>query len=377
MTQLFAFTNIFQLPLLALCILALLVLLGYYLKSFSRLAFHKTHGNLGDTPPVSVIICARNEARNLSKNLVHVLEQDYPEFQVVVVNDCSWDESEQVLDALEQKYPRLKVVTIEFQEKYIHGKKFALTLGIKAAAHECLLLTDADCIPASKQWLKTMVRNFSERKQLVLGYGGYEKQPGILNKLIRFDSFLTALQYLSFALNGNAYMGVGRNLAYRKSLLFNNKGFANHQHILSGDDDLFVNETATKTNTAVEVNPEAFTISKPKETFGEWMTQKTRHLSTSKHYPSKHQFTLGLFWAAQVVFLLSLIGLLALQFDWRIVLGVFVFKTGIQYLIYGKAMQKLKEQDLIWMLPVYDLIMMSISPIFAIQGLLYKDHKWK
>jgi hypothetical protein len=199
----------------------------------------------------------------------------------------------------------------------------------------------------------------------------------MLNKLIRFDSFLVALQYLSFAMNGNPYMGVGRNLAYRKTLFFNNKGFANYQHILSGDDDLFVNETATKTNTAVEVNPESFTISKPKETFGEWMTQKTRHLSTSKHYPGKHQFILGLYWAAQVLFLLSLVGLLTLQFDWRILLGIFVLKTGMQYLIFGKAMQKLKEQDLIWMLPILDLILMTISPIFALQGLFYKDQKWK
>ncbi len=377
MTQLLEFNNIFQLPLLCLYLLAFIILLAYYFKSFSKLAFAKLKASEGGTPSVSVIISARNEALNLSKNLQHVLEQDYPDFQVVVVNDCSWDESEQVLDALEQKYKHLKVVTIQFQEKYIHGKKFALTLGIKAAAHDTLLFTDADCVPNSKNWLRSMVGNFTESKHLILGYGAYEKRQGILNKLIRFDTFQSALQYLSYAMNGNAYMGVGRNLGYHRSLFFNNKGFANHQHILSGDDDLFVNETTTQSNTSVEVHPDAFTISKPKDTFGEWSTQKTRHMSTSKHYPTKHQFTLGLFWAAQVIFILSLIGLLVLQFDWRVVLGIFALKIGAQYLIYGKAMQKLKEQDLIWMLPFLDLTMMAISPIFAIQGLLYKDHKWK
>ena len=193
---------------------------------------------------------------------------------MIVVNDCSWDETDLVLLEMIKKYSNLKIVTIKEQEKYTHGKKFAITLGIKAASYEYLLFTDADCHAASSHWLTLMQRNFTERTDFVLGYGPYEKENGFLNKLIRFDTFFIAMNYLSASLSRNAYMGVGRNLAYKKSVFFRNKGFAKHNHILSGDDDLFVNENANATNTTIEIDPDSFTYSEPTKTFGQWITQK-------------------------------------------------------------------------------------------------------
>ncbi len=366
-------------------LIALIVSLGsmfilflYYFFVFSKMAFMKVkNSNKKELEPVSLILSARNEHINLKNNLPLLLEQDYPNFQVVVVNDRSWDESEKILEELEKKYSHLKVVTILQQDRYETGKKFAITLGIKAASHENLIFTDADCKPASKNWLRKMTENFSEEKKIVLGYGAYEKSNGLLNKLIRFDTFHSALQYFSLALSGSPYMGVGRNLAYKKSLFFSNKGFASHQHILSGDDDLFVNENATSSNTALEIHPEAFTVSIPKKSFAEWSFQKVRHLSTSKLYKGKHRFVLGVYWTVQIFFVLSLFGMFFFGIDLKIIIALFFIKYLFQYLFFGLSMKLLQERDLILLLPVLDLITLLIYPTFALRGMFTKNTRWK
>ena len=246
MFELSAFPNLILFLSLGICTL---VQLYFFWGIFSRLSFFKPSAlSTHDEEPVSVIIAARNEQENLVKNLPAILEQEYPDFEVVVVNDCSWDDSQQILEEMQLQYPRLKVSELIEQEKYPTGKKFALTIGIKAAKNDLLLFTDADCMPASNQWLKLMQSRFRPGKEIVLGYSPYVKESGLLNLYIRFETFMTALFYFSFALMRNAFMGVGRNLAYHRETFFRHKGYATHQHILSGDDDLFVNAAAHKGN---------------------------------------------------------------------------------------------------------------------------------
>jgi biofilm PGA synthesis N-glycosyltransferase PgaC len=297
------------------CIFAFfaLVQLCIYWLHYRRVAFYHEIEKSGDEKPVSVIVCARNESERLKKYLPSLLEQDYKSYEVIVVNDCSWDETGVVLEEFSKQYPHLKIVTIKEQEKYSHGKKFALTLGIKAASNEVLLLTDADCHPAGRNWLRLMQHNFTQGKEIVIGYGAYNHEGGFLNKLIRFDTMYGAMQYLSSALRGDAYMGVGRNLSYVKPVFFRSKGFAKHNHIMSGDDDLFVNENATPTNVAVELNPESFTYSDSKRSFGAWVSQKARHMSTSKMYRPGHKLYLSIANGSILGFYLLLITLLILR----------------------------------------------------------------
>ena len=192
--------------------------------------------------PVSVIICAKNEEANLRENLPLIMEQDYPEFEVLVVNDASTDGTEELLRDMKLRYPHLNTTSIVENVHIRQGKKLALTIGIKGATYDWVVLTDADCKPAGRKWLHTMQSNFSRDCHIVLGIGKYDRKKGLLNILIRFDTLYTALQYTGFAMAGHPYMGVGRNLAYRKSLFFNNKGFASHYELESGDDDLFIND---------------------------------------------------------------------------------------------------------------------------------------
>jgi len=218
---------------------------------------------------------------------------------------------------------------------------------------------------------------FSESKEIVLGYGPYEKEKGLLNKLIRFDTFMAAIQYLSASLAGKTYMGVGRNLAYKKTLFFRNKGFAKHNHILSGDDDLFVNENATSKNTSIEIDPTSFTYSEPKHSFSKWFTQKKRHLSTAKYYRTPHQMALLIKNASVIVYYLLLITLLILRYDWRFLISLHAILLLVKFPIIYKTAGKLKENDLIWLFPVLELIQSFLQPLFFFANLLTKQKTWK
>jgi cellulose synthase/poly-beta-1,6-N-acetylglucosamine synthase-like glycosyltransferase len=246
--------GIYDYVILSALALVVLIQVVFYLGVLGKFAFYKPQPSVKQKQePVSVIIAARNELENLQKHLPAILNQDYPEFEVVVVNHCSWDASQQYLEELQQQYKHLKVSQLIEQEKYPTGKKFALTIGIKAAKYDQLIFTDADCEPAGNQWLSLMESRFTSQKEIVLGYSPYYKKGGILNLFDRFQTFVTGIFYFSFALAGNAFMGVGRNLAYRKEVFFRHKGFASHQHIMSGDDDLFINEAAMLPSSAVPI----------------------------------------------------------------------------------------------------------------------------
>ncbi len=377
MIQSFSLT---ELILLASFALVVLVQLIFYWAVFARLAFYKPSNKLSteNMPPVSVVIAARNEYYNLNDNLPAVLEQDYPNFEVVVVNHASDDDTDLLLKELEQKYPHLKVVTIQQDLNFFKGKKFPLSIGIREAKNDVLLLTDADCKPATANWIKSLASHYDSIKtQVVLAYGPYEKKRGLLNFIIRYDTFMVGMQYLSFALMGKPYMGVGRNLSYRKSLFMQHKGFVSHYGISSGDDDLFIREVANKRNTEVELNPESFVYSKPKASFGDWLKQKKRHLSTSKAYKPVIKFLLGLFGLTQFLFWVLFVILLAAGIKWEIVLGLFVTRFVTQIIVHKKVTKLFGERTLYIFSLMWEGVYSLIMPFLTLAGVFTKQSKWK
>ena len=344
--------------LLVLFVTTFLIQAFYYLFFFLSIQLKKNRepGSI-ENIPVSVVICARNESENLGKLLPLILEQDYPDFEVVVVNDCSEDDSEYALNQLQAKYKNLKVTRIIKDDKFVHGKKLALTVGIKAAKNEWLLLTDADCRPDSKEWIARMSEHFTEGNDLVLGYGGFEYGKGILNNIIRYDALFIAMQYLGYSLRGFTYMGVGRNLAYRKSVYNANKGFSSHHDLRSGDDDLFVNEVSRKANTAVEYRKDSHTRTKARSRFRDWWYQKKRHLTTGSRYSLRDKFLLTLEPFSRLIFYALFISLLLCKFNIWIVLGIFCTRMIIQLLIVNFTMRNLNERFLLLSSLLYDILL--------------------
>lgn len=363
--------------LLVIFALSTLIQLGYYVGVFSRLAFFtiKKGNAIAPVEPVSIIIAARNEYKNLEKNLPSILNQDYPNYEVIVVNDCSWDDSQKLLEYYQEQYPHLKICQLIEQEKYPTGKKFALTIGIKSAQNNQLFFTDADCSPASNQWLRLMQTQFTDGKEIVLGYSPYKKYNSFLNLFIRFESVFTAMAYISAALGKHAFMGVGRNLAYTRELFFRFKGYAKHQHILSGDDDLHVNQAANSKNVSVQLDPNSFMITEPKRTFDAWQRQKTRHNSTGKYYKSRDKWFLGTYFSSLLFFYSLFIFLLFTSFDYRIILGIYGFRLLVQTVIFYGVLKRLKSMSLIWFIPILDFMYLFYIYIFGTIGLFTKQKK--
>lgn len=326
--------------------------------------------------PVSLIVCAKNEAENLQKHIPLWLAQSYPIFELILINDASSDESLEVMEEFATQDSRIKIVNVRNNEAFWGNKKYALTLGIKRARYDRLLFTDADCYPASKDWISKMASNFSEEKQIVLGYGAYEKLPGILNKIIRFETLMTAVQYFSYANSGIPYMGVGRNLAYLSTLYYEKNGFMNHIRIASGDDDLFVNEAATADNTNLCISPEAFTYSIPKKTRKQWRLQKKRHYSTAKFYRPIHKILLGLYYVSNLLFWIFS-GIVLFTDFWKVVIFILLLRLVFQYVAIGKAAKKLGETDLIPYIPFFELYLILVQMSIFISKRDEKTSQWK
>ncbi len=370
-----------EIVLLAFLLTSLLVQMIYYWGLFSKPAFLKKQPPLTtEQPPVSVVISARNEYHHLKKNLPAILEQKYPDFEVVVVNHASDDETADYLKEIQNNYPHLKVITIAQDLNFFHGKKFPLSIGIKSAAHEILLLTDADCKPASPYWISRMASNYNNETEVVIGYGPYHREKGFLNRLIRYDTFLVALQYLSFALIGKPYMGVGRNLSYRKSLFLKNKGFIAHYSVASGDDDLFINEVAQKKNTRTELSPESFVFSEPKHNFDEWFRQKRRHLTTGKKYKPKYKFLLGMFSLSLGFYYLSLMALFIVVTQlpvFYILVGAISFRFITRLIIHKKVLDKLQEKQILLFSLLWEPFHILLMLMAGIMSLFTKPTQWK
>jgi glycosyltransferase involved in cell wall biosynthesis len=322
--------------------------LFYYLFFFARLAIYKKpRKKMNIEQPISVVICARDEAHNLAINLPGVLVQEYnTTHEVVLVNDNSEDETKYLLEEFKKSFKNLNPVLLSQEAKMINGKKFPLSIGIKSAKNETLLLTDADCIPASEHWMRLMQDGYDEGIEIVLGYGAYKKKPGLINKLIRFETFQTALQYFSYALAGLPYMGVGRNLSYKKEVFMRNKGFSSINQMPSGDDDLFINQVANKHNTAIVIDKDAHTLSEPKTTLHDWMNQKYRHYTTSKYYKLSHATLLAFYAISQFLVYPLLITALVFTKEYILLASLWGARLLIQGTILRSTMKKLNELDL-------------------------------
>jgi biofilm PGA synthesis N-glycosyltransferase PgaC len=353
--------------------------LFYYIYFYLPVSLQKPISGEGNRQPVSVIICARNEGENLQKYLPSVLEQDYPDYEVIVVNDCSEDNSYLVLGNFLLQYPHLKISTVNKDPKFTHNKKFAQFIGIKAARNEILLFTDADCLPESDKWISGMVSNFNETTDFVLGYGGYMKEKGLLNRYIRYDSFFIAIQYMGMAIRGIPYMGVGRNLAYRKSLFFARHGFQSHSHLISGDDDLFVNANATGGNTSVEMRQETHTRSAPSTGLKEWVIQKKRHLTTAPYYRMRDKILLIAEPASRIIFYISLIMLLVFRYKWILVETVFGLRLTAQIVVFTLNRRKLNEPGLLPFLFFFDIFspLLNGALIISNTGSKSGKNRWR
>lgn len=360
----------------------------YLLFIFSRLAFFKkkseSKSSSQNIEGVTVTIAAHNEVKRLEKLIPILFEQDYENFEVLIIDDRSTDGTRELLQDLMLIYPKLRTVTIGYTPNHVTAKKYALTLGIKVTRNDIILLTDADCLPESKNWIKLMTAPVREKnKTFAIGYSGYEQKPGFLNSWIQFETLLTAYFYLSFGLWRAPFMGIGRNLCYRRSFFMEVKAFKNLWHIEGGDDDLFVNQYATGKNSALVINPEANMISEPKTDSKSYLTQKKRHLHAGKYYRSEDKQKIGFYAFSHALFWIGGFGLLiyfGIAQNWEhffIVFGIILSRTLLLTLIFhlgGKKIQGFSPTKMTWL---HDFLYLGYFWILGSVSHQAKTIKWK
>nr|WP_302179998.1 glycosyltransferase [Chryseosolibacter indicus] len=362
-------------PVIALSAVVFIQLVYFiiFLVAFSKKRQVKPSGNF----PVSIIVCAHDEEENLRELVPLLLNQNYPEFEVIIVNDRSNDDTYDFLLEETRNHPKVKMVNVKATPEHVNSKKYAITLGIRAATHEWILLTDADCRPQNENWINAVSTNFEDNKQFVLGFSPYIAKPGFLNMFIRFESIITALQYLSFAWMKNPYMGVGRNLAYRKSLFLEKKGFNNMLHVMGGDDDLFVNEHANGKNTAVAVSADAIVHSVAKTTWRSFFRQKIRHLKVGKRYKFGHKFLLGIFKFTWLLTWAVGLPLMFLYEYYYFIIIAFVIRWSIMAWSTKALLKKTGLLFSLWMIPILDFVYPIYYISAGLAALFTKRVQWK
>lgn len=367
--------------LLYLFIVATAIQLFYWVVVFAPFAFTRKKNSSTVTAqqqPVSIIICAKNESINLKKYLPFIFSQKYTVFEIIVVDDNSEDNTAQIIKDFQEENINLKYVYLSAEEKKLKGKRSALLKGVEAASYEWIVVTDADCRPQSNGWLRYITKPLYEGKELSIGLSPYKYEFGFLNALIRYETFYTALQYFSFASIGMPYMAVGRNMAYTKAFFRKSKMFYAENNTLSGDDDLLVNELATKNNFGLVWNFNGQVISEPKKTYSEWFQQKIRHYSAGKQYQKKHQLILGTLHSTSLISSLSGLVLIVLKNEKEWFLIILFAKLFLLFIIANKALSTLKQSGLLLWVLVLDFFFPMILFTLATASVFFNDNiAWK
>ncbi len=360
--------------------LSFTLILGYQFYFFLRFLFKSKPGyTTVFSESISIVVCVKNEESNLANLIDDILKQDFKNFELILVDDNSSDSSFEIMARYADMDSRIRTVYIPYSDHFYGSKKYALTLGIKACLNDIILFTDGDCRIPSTRWIQTMISPYSDPSiEIVLGYGGYSKGVGLVNALTRFETLKTVLLYMSFAQYQIPYMGVGRNLSYRKSLWEKTKGFSSHMDIPSGDDDLFISEAVNLGNYIVNTDVNSFTYSLSKKNIKQWVQQKRRHITTSNRYKRKPKYLLGLFYISELLFLVNLPFLLLLNIENPnvFILPALGLNLILSSVIFIKSKSIFREDLNLLCLPFLKLGLVSLQMFIFIKNSITQTNRW-
>lgn len=367
------------------CFIALLVFafafvlqITFWWVVYGKLGFYEVKERNTNSEPVSVVLLVNDELEKLRVQLPALLEQDYPDYEIVLVVQSAHDDMIEYIDHIRLEHPELKVVELYQDLNFFKGNKFALSIGIKSAKNDLLVITEVGCIPVSNQWLREIQARFGRGKEIVLGYHRTESHPErYLSGFIRFGNLVTAMRYLSFALAGRPFMGLNKNLAYRRSLFYRIQGFTSHYRISDGEDDLFVNRASTSRNVAIAISPESQVKCALPPSFSSWVRHRKRYLRTRRYYRAGDVFFLGLYSSSYVLFLASFAYLVITQCLLYPVVSLFILRLFSQLFVFKKTMNRLGERKLLLLSPVNEVLLMILDGMIRISLVFDKKDKWK
>lgn len=374
----------YTLVLLALLVLSFVALCLYYGLVWLRVGRCKKDVVSRQTsvaasqPSVSVVMVVHNESEFLKKSMPYLLEQDYPDFEVVVVDYMSTDDTHYVLHICAENYPQLKPITLKHDVNMFQGKKYPLSIGVKSATKDVILLTEAESVPKSFDWISNMVQGYSGGTQMVIGYNLVKGNGTLLGAFQQYENMAYNASYIGAALMGNPYTATGRNLSYRRDFFFKQGGFISHYSIPDGADDLFVNQNANSRNSALILNSEASVISEPRNTFGLWHQDRAHRLYTRRYYGWGDRLMLSVYPLSQIVFLAALVLLfIGGIFPWQILVAVLALKIIWQIMCSLPLAKKFEIKKIHFFSPFFEFYFLFANTFLTYFALRRKKKQWR
>ena len=260
-------------------------------------------------PGLSVILTTYNQEELLRKHLPLMLEQEYPaEFEVIVVDMNSSDETLQYLEQTEKRYHNLHYTSVPNSSRNVSVMRLAITLGMKAAANDWTILTNASCAPKSHHWLKQMGQACVEKEEtnIVIGYTSIKRNRFKNARKARFFHFWQQIRNLRYATRHGAYRAEANNLGYRRSFFLQNKGFMEGNRLQAGATEILVNHNSTRANTTICVHPEAVVEVDLPHNEGWWRQERLFFMETRSHFRHKNPYRMQYLGSSLLIWLLTL-----------------------------------------------------------------------
>ena len=361
-------------PIALVCLISLgivaLLLLVYYFGLFGPFVFRKEKSRTSneDLPPISIVITAHNEAHHLVESLPVILTQEYPDYEVVLVNDNSQDEIEQLALELNNRYHHLHYVNMGSSRSTMEGRKFPFAIGIQAASNPTVVFTNSSCIPSSPFWLQHIASKFVRQKEVVLAHTTYQSRGGLLNKWLHYDALVNSVRAFSYTLAKMPVLADSHNLAFKRHLFFDNKEkFFALSRLPFGEDNIFINQVANGKMCDVAVDPEAVIYQTP-ISFSDWLRNKRYELVSQSYYRALHRFVLQCYnWLSFLFYpaAIASIALAALEMNWLalgIGIGVTLLKFGMQFMVFHKGAKKMGEKGAAVSMLFFDLFFLLLQP---------------
>lgn len=377
-------TNTYTLILLALLLLSFVALSLYYglfwfrVGRFKRDVVSKQPSANGQQPSVSVVMVVHNEAEFLKSSLPYLLEQDYPDYEIVIVDYTSTDDTRYVLRVCSENYPNLKPILFPHDVNMFQGKKYPLSIGIKSATKDVILLTEAESVPRSFDWVSQMMKGYCGDTQIVMGCNIVKSNGTLLGAFQQYENMTYNASYIGAMAMGNPFTATGRNLSFRRDFFFKQGGFISHYSIPDGADDLFVNANANSRNSSVVLSSDAFVVSEPRSSFRLWHQDRSHRLYTRRYYGLKDKLMLAFYPLSQFVFLASLVLLLVFQlFPWQLLVALLVVKLIWQIVSALPLAKRFEIKKIQFFAPLFEFYFLFANTFMTTFALRRKNKQWR